>query len=67
MDDKTKIRKARNARNAIIQAVVELYKIDRNLLQPPIAEEVEMLLMIEKASITARRERGILSRLCTED
>ena len=64
MDDDTRVHEAKNA---IIQAVVELYKIDRNLLQPHIAEEVEMLLLeLDEADIVARNE-NILSYLCTED
>ena len=64
MDDDTRIHEAKNA---IIQAVVELYKIDCNLLQPHIAEEVEMLLLeIDEADVVARNE-NILSYLCTED
>ena len=64
MDDDTRIHEAKNA---IIQAVVELYKIDRNLLQPHIAEEVEMLLLeIDEADVVARNE-NILSYLCAED
>ena len=64
MDDDTRVHEAKNA---IIQAVVELYKIDRNLLQPHIAEEVEMLLLeIDEADVVARNE-NILSYLCAED
>ena len=64
MDDDTRIHEAKNA---IIQAVIELYKIDRNLLQPHIAEEVEMLLLeIDEADTVARNE-NILGYLCAED
>ncbi len=64
MDDDTRVHEAKNA---IIQAVVELYEINRNLLQPHIAEEVEMLLLeIDEADVVARNE-NILSYLCTED
>jgi len=64
MDDDTRVHEAKNA---IIQAVVELFKIDRKFLQPHIAEEVEMLLLeIDEADVVARNE-NILSYLCTED
>ena len=64
MEDDTRIHEAKNA---IIQAVVELYKINRNLLQPHIAEEVEMLLLeIDEADVVARNE-NILNYLCTDD
>jgi hypothetical protein len=64
MDDDTRVHEAKND---IIQAVVELYKIDRKWLQPHIAEEVEMLLLeIDEADVVARNE-NILGYLCAED
>jgi hypothetical protein len=64
MDDDIRVHEAKSA---IIQAVVELFRINRKLLQPHIAEEVEMLLLeIDKADVAARNE-NILSYLCAED
>ena len=63
MDDAIRVHEAKSA---IIQAVVELFRIDRNLLQPHIAEEVEMLLLeLDKADVAARNE-NILGYLCTK-
>lgn len=64
MDDDTRVQEAKDR---IVQAVVELFKIDSNLLLPHIAEEVKMLLLeIDEADIVARNE-NILGWLCTED
>lgn len=64
MDDDTRVQ---DAKDSIIQAVVTLFNIDRNLLLPHIAEEVEMLLLeIDEADIVARNE-NILTCLCAED
>lgn len=64
MDDDTRVQEAKDR---IVQAVVELFEIDSNLLLPHIAEEVKMLLLeIDEADIVARNE-NILGWLCTED
>ena len=64
MDDDTRVQEAKDR---IVQAVVELFEIDSNLLLPHIAEEVKMLLLeIDEADIVARNE-NILGWLCAED
>ena len=64
MKDDTRVQ---DAKDDIIQAVVALYEIDPNLLQPHVAEEVEMLLReVDEAEIVACTE-NILGYLCTED